>query len=85
MTGSVKWFDEKKGFGFITADDGNDVFVHYSSIVDQPRRQKNLSQGQRVEFDIESGDKGNKAVNVRSADGVNTACPARHSTPDARH
>jgi CspA family cold shock protein len=67
MFGQVKWFDEKKGFGFITTDDGQDVFVHYSEIVDQPKRQKNLTQSQRVEFDIEKSDRGLKAVNVRAA------------------
>jgi CspA family cold shock protein len=66
MNGTVKWFNEK-GFGFITSDEGGDVFVHYSAITDQPRGQKTLTQGQRVEFDVEAGERGPKAVNVRSA------------------
>ncbi|MEC5320211.1 transcription antiterminator/RNA stability regulator CspE [Brenneria populi subsp. brevivirga] len=63
MTGSVKWFNESKGFGFITPEDGSkDVFVHFSAI--QNNGFKTLAEGQRVEFTIESGAKGPSAGNV---------------------
>ncbi len=60
--GTVKWFNDKKGFGFIENDDGGDVFVHHTSI--QGSGFKSLSEGDRVSFDIEEGEKGPKAVNV---------------------
>ncbi len=60
--GTVKWFNESKGFGFITKEDGEDVFVHHSSI--QGNGFKSLSEGQEVEFDVEKGPKGLRAVNV---------------------
>jgi CspA family cold shock protein len=60
--GTVKWFNEQKGFGFITQEDGQDVFVHYSSI--QSDGFKTLVEGQEVEFDIVEGEKGPKASNV---------------------
>jgi cold shock protein len=60
--GTVKWFNESKGFGFITAEDNQDVFVHYSSI--QSNGFKSLAEGDAVSFDIEKGPKGPKAVNV---------------------
>jgi CspA family cold shock protein len=60
--GTVKWFNESKGFGFITAEDNQDVFVHYSSI--QGNGFKSLAEGDAVSFDIEKGPKGPKAVNV---------------------
>lgn len=64
MEGKVKWFNEKKGFGFIESEDGSDVFVHFSSIVGDGF--KNLEQGQRVSFDVEKGGKGPAAVNVKA-------------------
>lgn len=66
MEGKVKWFNEKKGFGFIESEDGTDVFVHFSSIVSDGF--KTLEQGQKVTFEIEKGDKGPAAVNVKAAD-----------------
>jgi CspA family cold shock protein len=62
--GSVKWFDEKKGFGFIERDKGGDLFVHFSSI--QASGFKTLAQGQRVQFEVQQGRKGLAAANVRT-------------------
>ncbi len=63
ITGTVKWFNSKKGFGFITRDDGQgDVFVHFSAI--QSRGFKTLEEGQKVEFEIVQDEKGPKAANV---------------------
>ena len=60
--GTVKWFNESKGFGFLARDDGDDVFVHYSSI--QSSGFKSLNEGQSVEFEVQDGPKGPQAVNV---------------------
>ena len=60
--GTVKWFNESKGYGFITADEGKDVFVHYSAI--QGEGFKTLNEGQKVSFDIVNGEKGPQAANV---------------------
>jgi CspA family cold shock protein len=61
-TGLVKWFNDAKGFGFITTDEGNDVFVHFSAI--QGDGFRSLSEGDAVSFDVEKGTKGLQAVNV---------------------
>ncbi|MGC9384128.1 MAG: cold-shock protein [Kosmotogaceae bacterium] len=63
MTGTVKWFNNKKGYGFITKDDGEDVFVHYSAI--DMEGFKTLEEGQRVEFEIEQSEKGPQAIEVK--------------------
>lgn len=62
-TGTVKWFNEAKGFGFITQDEGEDVFVHFSAIEGSGFR--NLKEGQKVRFDVVSAPKGLQAQNVR--------------------
>jgi CspA family cold shock protein len=61
-TGTVKFFNSQKGFGFITEDGGSDVFVHFSAI--QTDGYKKLIEGQRVHFEIEQGIKGDQAANV---------------------
>ncbi len=61
-TGTVKWFNDAKGFGFIERPDGDDVFVHYSAI--QGGGFKTLSEGESVEFDVVDGPKGKQAANV---------------------
>ncbi len=63
MTGTVKWFDNKKGFGFLICEDGKEVFVHYTGIASEGFR--SLTDKQRVEFEIESVDRGEQAINVR--------------------
>jgi len=61
--GIVKWFNDRKGYGFISQEDGNDVFVHFSSI-DAPGY-KTLSEGDNVDFEVEESDRGPEAKNVR--------------------
>ena len=61
-TGTVKWFNEVKGFGFLTTEDGTDIFVHYSSIVSDGF--KTLAEGETVEFEITDTPKGPQAMNV---------------------
>jgi cold shock protein len=63
MLGKVKWFDPKKGYGFISMDEGTDVFVHYSAI--QSDGFKTLEEGAEVEFDLATGNKGPQAANVK--------------------
>ncbi len=62
--GTVKWFNEKKGYGFISTEEGQDVFVHYSSILGSGFR--TLYEGQQVRFEVETGDKGPQAVSVET-------------------
>ncbi len=62
LEGKVKWFDNKKGYGFITRDEGEDVFVHFSSINAEGFR--TLEEGQTISFEITEGDKGPQASNV---------------------
>jgi len=62
MKGTVKWFDSKKGYGFITGEDGKEVFVHFSGIIADGF--KSLNEGQKVEFELSNGAKGEQAVNV---------------------
>ena len=62
MKGKIKWFSNQKGYGFITAEDGKDVFVHYSAI--QGDGYKTLNEGQDVEFEVTQGPKGQQASNV---------------------
>ena len=63
MKGIVKWFNNKRGYGFITTDEGKDVFVHFSGIKSD-RKYRMLSEGQKVEFDVVKGEKGDQAANV---------------------
>lgn len=63
IVGTVKWFNASKGYGFIARDGGPDVFVHYSAI--QADGFRNLEEGQQVEFEVERGNKGLQAANVR--------------------
>jgi len=69
--GKVKWFNEAKGFGFISGEAGQDIFVHHTAIVAEGYR--SLKEGDAVEFDMEPGPKGLKAINVRK---VGAAVPA---------
>jgi cold shock protein len=63
LRGTVKWFSDEKGFGFITREAGDDVFVHHSAI--QAEGYRSLAEGQEVEFDVQQGPKGLQAANVR--------------------
>ncbi len=65
-SGTVKWFNDAKGFGFIRSDDGVDVFVHHTSIEADGHR--TLREGERVDFELTQGPKGPKAVNVKAKD-----------------
>ena len=65
-TGTVKWFNDSKGFGFISRESGDDVFVHYSDV--QGGGFRSLREGQRVEFSVEQGTKGPKTTNVLALD-----------------
>ncbi|MFI3318877.1 MAG: cold-shock protein [Rikenellaceae bacterium] len=63
MTGTVKWFDSKKGYGFITSNDGQEYFVHFSGI--ESDGFKSLVEKQAVEFELGTGSKGEQAINVK--------------------
>ncbi len=62
MTGTVKWFNAEKGYGFITVENGDDVFAHFSAI--QGEGFKTLNEGQKVEFDVIQSDRGPQAANI---------------------
>jgi len=64
QTGTVKWFKDDKGYGFIAGEDGVEVFVHFSAI--QAEGFKSLAEGQKVEYDVTQGQKGPQATNVRA-------------------
>ena len=61
--GTVKWFNNSRGYGFITMEDGTEIFVHYSGIVSD-KKFKSIAEGQTVEFEITDGEKGKQAINV---------------------
>ena len=82
-TGTVKWFNERKGFGFITPEDGSkDVFVHHSSIAGSGF--KTLAEGQRVTFGVEQGPKGPSATDVPVKPTVRPTAPAGRAVPAPR-
>jgi len=64
LKGTVKWFNAEKGFGFITTEDGKDLFVHFSKI--NKAGYKSLNEGERVSFEVEDGPKGQQATNVQA-------------------
>lgn len=64
LKGTVKWFNAEKGFGFITTEEGNDLFVHFSKI--NKAGYKSLNEGERVSFEVEDGPKGQQATNVQA-------------------
>jgi cold shock protein len=66
--GRVKWFNNEKGFGFITGDGGQDIFVHHTAIIAEGYR--SLKEGETVEYDLEAGPKGPKATRVRRAEAM---------------
>ncbi len=77
ITGTVKWFNGNKGYGFIEREEGEDVFVHYTAIMAEGYR--NLTEGQKVEFTVEEGPKGPQASNVTlPGDPTTDAPPPKH-------
>lgn len=81
-TGRVKWYDEGKGFGFITRDDGGDVFVHKAALPDGVAA---LKPGQKVEFGIVESRKGNQALSLRVLDAPPSLAELRRRPPDELH
>ncbi len=63
-TGIIKWYNQEKGYGFISCDEGDDVFVHHSQVKEKGNN-KDLHEGESITFDVEKGDKGPMAVNVQ--------------------
>jgi CspA family cold shock protein len=78
-TGKVKWYDADKGFGFLTRDDGGEVFVHSSAL---PAGATSLKPGQRVEFGVVEGRKGQQALSVRALDNPPSVVKAKRKKPD---
>ncbi|MBV2363927.1 cold-shock protein [Streptomonospora nanhaiensis] len=78
-TGKVKWYDSDKGFGFLTRDDGGEVFVHSSAL---PEGAEALRSGQRVEFGVVEGRKGAQALQVRLLDAPRSVAKAQRKKPD---
>ncbi|MHA1285652.1 MAG: cold-shock protein, partial [Promethearchaeota archaeon] len=64
VKGTVKWFNSRKGYGFISSDEGNDVFVHYTALVGDDDEYKTLNEDDKVEFEVVEGQKGLQASNV---------------------
>ena len=81
-TGKVKWFDVEKGFGFLSRDDGGDVFVHTSAL---PAGVESLTPGQRVEFGVAEGKRGEQALSVRVLDTPPTLAAAARRPADELH
>ena len=79
IQGTVKWFNESKGYGFISQEDGSDVFVHYSAI--QGDGFRTLNEGDKVSFDIGDGPKGPHAINARPARAIASRDELVHPTP----
>lgn len=78
-TGKVKWYNADKGFGFLTRDDGGEVFVHSSAL---PAGAEALKPGQRVEFGVVEGRKGQQALSVRALEAPPSVAKAKRKTPD---
>ncbi|GAA1764072.1 MULTISPECIES: cold-shock protein [Streptomonospora] len=78
-TGKVKWYDSEKGFGFLTRDDGGEVFVHSSAL---PSGTESLHSGQRVEFGVVEGRKGAQALQVKLLDAPRSVVKAQRKKPD---
>jgi CspA family cold shock protein len=77
VSGTVKWFNGRKGFGFIISEEGNDIFVHYSALVKERDEYATLNENDKVEFDIVQGNKGPQASNVVVTD----KAPQQYNNP----